>query len=124
MVTKRSKHEIKRLVESAVGEACRLPRPGLWFCVDDVEVSGSPPERIKVWATLHFLPAGSPFCCGEPICHLGNWGERGAEIGDRVRRAMGLRQVVTVDIGDRIAANYHAGVEFKSEQASLAEQME
>src|SRR5262245_50045757 len=113
MASKRSKQKLKRLVESAVAEACRLPRPGLWFCVDDVEVFGNPPVRVKVWATLHFLLAGLPFCCGEPGCHLAPWGDRLVEIGDHVRRAMGLRQTVTVDFGDRIGVNYHAGVEFE-----------
>jgi hypothetical protein len=115
---------MKRLVEAAVAEVCQLPRPGLWFCVDDLEASGNPPERVKVWATLHFLPDGSPFCCGEPGCHLGIRGERLSGIGDHVRRAMGLRQVATVDFGDRVAANYHAGVEFKCLQALMAGQSE
>jgi len=121
MIPKRAKHEMKRLVESAVAETCELRRPGLWFCVDDVDVIGNPPERVKVWSTLHFLPTGSPLCCGEPNCHLGVLGERLAEIGDHVRRAMGLRQAVCVDFGDRIAANYHGGVEFKTAQASVTE---
>jgi hypothetical protein len=117
MHSKRSKHEMKRLVESAVAEACRFPRPGLWFCVDEIDVIGNLPERLQVWATLHFLPTGSPFCCGEPGCHLAIWQERSADIGDHLRRAMGLRQTVTVDFGERIAVNYHAGVEFNHGQA-------
>jgi hypothetical protein len=108
---KRSQHELKRLVEQAVTEECGLRRRGLWLCVERVEVVGHPPEKLNVWATLHFLPAGSPFCCGEPECHLG-LNERGERIGERLRKAMLLRHPVTVDLGDRIGVNYHAGVTF------------
>jgi hypothetical protein len=112
MPGKRSQHELRRLVEQAVSEVCGLPRPGLWFCVDEVESRGRPPERLRVWATLHFLPEGSPFCCGEPGCHLGLRGERLRVVGDRIRRAMGLRQEVSVDFGHRIGVQYHPGVAF------------
>ena len=111
--TKRSRHELKRLVENAVADECRLLERGLWFCVDEVEASGWPPERIKVWATLHFLAAGSPFCCGEPSCQLGTFlDERMQRISAHVRRAMGLEQQLTVDLGDRIGVNRHEGVVF------------
>jgi hypothetical protein len=112
MPGKRSQHELKRLVEQAVCEVCGLPRPGLWFCVDDVESRAHPPERLRVWATLHFLPEGSPFCCGEPGCHLGFSGESLREVGDRIRRAMGLRQAVAVNFGQRVGVHYHPGVAF------------
>lgn len=118
MATDRSRRELKRLVEAAVTEICGLPRPGLWFCVDEVKSSGSPPERLRIWATLHFLPAGSPFCCGEPGCHLGLFGEREAEVGDHVRRAMGLQQPVVVEFGDRLGVQYHPGVEFLANRAA------
>jgi hypothetical protein len=109
MVTdKHSKHELKRLVERAVADLCGLPRPGLWFCVDDVEAQGRPPDRLKVRATLHFLPEGSPFCCG----HLGLFGEQVRQVGEHILRAMRLRQEVSVDFGDRIGVNYHTGVSF------------
>src|SRR5215203_1472398 len=97
MTRKRSEAELRRLVAAAVADVCRLPRPGLWLSVDCVEALGRPPDRLRVWATLHFLPAGSPFCCGEPMCHLGLFGDRAAAVGDRVRRPMGLRQPVEVD---------------------------
>lgn len=124
--SKRSEHELKRLVEEAVAEECRLAGRGLWFCVDRVDTHGHPPERLVVWATLHFLPEGSPFACGEPDCQLGTFiPERLDRIGDHVRRAMGLTQAVRVEFlrfpspGDpdqlahsRIAACHHEGVEF------------
>jgi hypothetical protein len=112
MPDKRSQHYLKHLVERAVADVCGLPRPGLWFCVDEVQACGRPPERLIVWANLHFLPAGSPFCCGEPGCHLFLFGERADQVGEHVRHAMHLRQRVTVDFGDRIEANYHEGVTF------------
>lgn len=105
---KRSDHELKRLIERAVAESCELPRPGLAFQVDAVEVVGSPPEALTVWATLHFTSSGSPFCCGEPRCHLG----APERAGDLVRRAMGLSHDVALDFGDRIGVRYHEGVEF------------
>jgi hypothetical protein len=40
MPDKRSQHELKRLVERAVADVRGLPRPGLWFCVDEVEALG------------------------------------------------------------------------------------
>jgi len=115
---KRSEAELRRLVATAVAEECRLPRPGLWLSVDRVEVMGRPPERLRAWATLHFLPDGSPFCCGEPGCHLGLSGDRLEAVGDHVRRAMGLRQPVAVDFGDRIAVRYHPGVTFSQEETA------
>lgn len=113
MGEKRFQAELRRLVGTAVAEVCGLPRPGLWFCIDHVRVAGHPPERLQVWATLHFLPAGSPFCCGEPGCHLWLFGDRLAAVGDHVRRALGLRQPVLVEFGDRIGVQYHAGVGFR-----------
>lgn len=117
MLNKRSQHEQKRLVEQAVADVCGLPRPGLWFCVDVVEASGWPPEQLTVWATLHFLPEGSPFCCGEPGCHLGLCGERLLRVSEHVRRAMHLRQELSVDFGNRIGVNYHMGVVFHDAQS-------
>ncbi|MBI4600908.1 MAG: hypothetical protein HY721_03010 [Planctomycetes bacterium] len=117
MVGKRSQHELRRLVEHAVADVCGLPRPGLWFCVDKVEARGQPPERLTVWATLHFLPEGSPFCCGEPGCHLGLCGERAQQVSEHVRRAMHRRQRLSVDFDDRIGVDYHAGVTFHDGRA-------
>jgi hypothetical protein len=111
MSDKRSQGELKRLVEQAVADICSLPRPGLWFCVDEIEAQGRPPEFLKVWATLYFLPEGSPFCCGEPGCHLG-LGEQVEHVSEHVRRGMHLRQRLSVDFGDRIGVNHHERVTF------------
>lgn len=112
MTEKRSHHELKRLVELAVADVCRLPRPGLYFCVDEVTAIGRPPERLIVWATLHFLSAGSPYCCGEPGCHLGLYGEKLKAVSEHVRHAMHLRQALSVSFDD-IGVNYHEGVTFR-----------
>jgi hypothetical protein len=99
-------------VEEAVAAENKLSRPGLWFCVEAVEARGHPPSHLRVWATLHFLATGSPFCCGEPNCHLWLFGERLQRIGDHIRRAMGLRQSVEVDFPDGVETRYHDGVIF------------
>ncbi len=115
MTNSHSHDRLKQLVERAVAETCRFPRAGLWFCVDAIEVHGHPPDHLRVWATLHFLSEGSPFCCGEPGCHLGLFGERLEQLGDHVRRAMKLSQRITVDFGNRIGAVHHVGVIFRCE---------
>ena len=107
--SKRSTHELKRLIEEATEEEWRLASRGLWLCVEEVEASGQPRQRIKVWATLHFLPSGSPFCCGEIGCHLPWFLQE--RISEHVRQAMGLSQHVNVEFSDnRMAVKYHEGV--------------
>ncbi len=108
----RSQVRLKRLVERAVADVCGLPRTGLWYGVDAIEVRGHPPERLKVWSTLHFLPEGSPFCCGEPGCHLGLGKERSAEVSEHVRRALHLAPGLSVDFEQCITTYYHEGVTF------------
>jgi hypothetical protein len=110
--SRRSDHQLKLLVERAVTDVCSLGDSPLAFHVEAVEVSGSPPQKLRVWAVLHFTPAGSPYCCGEPGCHLGLHGPAGLEVSDHVRRAMGLRQPLDVEIDGRITTQYHDGVEF------------
>ena len=72
---------------------------------------GRPPELIQVWATLHFLPQGSPFCCCESQDHLGLFGECAARINDAVRRRLKLRQDAEVEFVG-IAPLVHEGVQF------------
>ena len=109
---KRSDQALKALVENAVEEVCHLRDRGLAFHVDAVEASGRPPERIAVWATLQFTPSGSPFCCGEPDCHMGLRGDRLAEVEDRIRRAMGLKQAVVLELGGRVRPECGDNIEF------------
>lgn len=94
---KRSKHHLKRLIEAVVEDECRFTPRGLLFLVDELEVAGHPPARIKVWGTLHFQPLGSPFCCLEPGCHLGLYAGRLDSIRDAVRRKLNLQQRVEVE---------------------------
>lgn len=108
---KRSKGELKRLVTLALERLCVVPRTGLMLNIDEIESSGSPPTNIRAWATLHFTQDGSPFCCGEPACHLCLTKDRLEEIGDEVRRAMGLRQSVVVHFVS-VGVRYHEGVTF------------
>lgn len=65
-MTKQSKHELIRLVEAAVSEVGHFAERGVFLCIDELEASGQPIERIRVWATVHFLPAGSPFDSDDP----------------------------------------------------------
>lgn len=109
---KRSTHEIRRLVERAVTEICDLRRRGLAFHVLSVEPAGRPLRVIRAWAVLHFTAAGSPYCCGEPECHLALRSGGAGDVGDHVRRALGLRHAIEVDLGDRIDVEYHDGVRF------------
>lgn len=108
---KRSHCHLKHLVEEAVCDRFDLGRRGLAFFVDELEVHGSPPERLLVWASLHFLPRGSPFCCGEPHCHVPLRLQSRDEINDAVRRRMGLRSDVVVEFV-AIRAAVHESVEF------------
>lgn len=112
-MTKQSQAELHRLVEQAISEICETTSHNLWFCVDEVQAKGKPPHRLNVWATLHFLPGGPPFCCGEPRCHLWLFGVKLAQVGEHIQRAMGLKQKVTVNFKDQIGVNYHDGVNFQ-----------
>jgi hypothetical protein len=116
--SKRSRHRLKRFIEEIVSDECRLLGRGLLFMVDELAVSGSPPQRIKVWGTLHFLPLGSPFCCCEPMCHLWLFGDRAERVNDAMRRRLGLRQEVSIEFVC-IRPAPHNGVEFDGQFRSL-----
>ena len=107
---------IERAIEDIVTEVCRLRDRGLWFGVDQVEVSGRPVERIRVWATLRLLPDGSPFCCGEPECQLGLI-ERGAEINERISLELRLPSQVEVEFAGRVRVDHAPGVTFRCDLA-------
>lgn len=109
--TKRSKHHLKFLIESLIAEEFKLRQRGIAFIVDELEVTGHPPERIKVWATVHFLALGSPFCCCEPECHVPLFAEGVNRISDAIRRRMQLRQAVSLRFV-AVDATAHADVEF------------
>ena len=116
MSEKRSQAELRRIVEEAFSRVGFLRRRGLWLGIHHVEASGHPIHSIRVAATLHFLPDGSPYCCGEPGCHLGLDDDRLLAIGDEVRRLLGLRQEVSFTFGPEVDAHYHEGIEFVPEE--------
>ena len=113
---RRSTAELARIVTEAVRRCCRL-RPGLWFNVVHVEASRPRPTRLRVWAVLHFAEAGSPFCCAEPCCQLGvidHPGPRNDQIGDEVRRQLGVKQ--SVELQFDVQVQVHGCVRFENEE--------
>ena len=104
---------IERAIETIVTEVCRLRDRGLWFGVNQVEVTGRPIECIRVWATLRFLAEGSPFCCGAAECELGLI-ERGAEISERIASGLRLANQVNMEFGNRIREEYSPAVTFQN----------
>ena len=109
MTSKRSKHELKRIVEEAVITASKGPLAGLWFVVDEIEAYGRPPNLLRVWYTLHFFDKGSPYCCGEPGCQLGiGWSDARTQVALFVGRSMNLRHPVDVEFVGA-ATVYHPG---------------
>jgi hypothetical protein len=113
---KRSHHHLKELIEALVRDEFNLQSRGLSFVVDEQTASGKPPRHIKVWATLHYLPAGSPFCCTQPDCQLSLFGERLDILSDGLRHMMGIRQSLSLEFVLGSKASY-PGVEFKTQFA-------
>src|SRR5438046_8081075 len=112
-MTKRSKAELKRILEDLIRDQCETRPRGLEFIVDDLATVGRPLRKLRIWATLHFTSLGSPFCCFEPGCHLGLFDTKLEQLGDCVRRRLGLRQTFTLEFVD-IQSSVHAGVRSKS----------
>ncbi len=110
--TKRSDDAIRRLIEQVIAEECETAPRGLALFVEAVELAGRPTERIRVWGTLHFLPAGSPFCCIEPDCQLGLAGSRHERVCERLQKALGITSTLELDL-DRIVPNVHDGVQLQ-----------
>ena len=108
-VVKHSKNKIKEYLESAVSSECRATERGLWFCVDELEASGKPVDKIRVWATLHYLPSGSPFNNTDPNKTLWLFEDRLQRIQDSVSSAFGLRQTIKIEF-IAINANVHQDV--------------
>jgi hypothetical protein len=105
---KRSKHELVRLVELVMREVGLFAERGVWLCVDELEASGQPLERIRAWATLHFLPAGSPFDSDDPDVWVWPLREEAAEF---LRVQMGLIQSVRLEWA-AVRGVIHPGVAF------------
>lgn len=111
MATKKSKAALTRLIEHAIRDVSDLPRNRFYVLVRNVVVSGSPPTHIVASVLLRFLPAGAPFCCGEPGCYSHAFCDSAAEdLGEYVRRKMNLRHSVTVAV--RCDVEYFDGIAF------------
>ena len=99
--------DLRSVVARAVEDVHGFRERGLWFSVTDVVPRGRPLEALEVRGVLHFLPGGR-FCCGEPGCYL----EMNPEVADAVRRALGLRQPLTIVWRGWIGIHHHDGVRF------------
>ena len=98
--------DLHKTIEGVVEAALGGLRPGLRFAVDEVFAHEAEPHILRIRSTLHFNHKGSPYCCGEPGCHLGV--RRWAAVTERVRLAAGVSEVHFEDV----ATVYHAGVTF------------
>ena len=107
--TKHSDAAIKQLIERIIAEECDTASRGLALIVEAVELSGRPTEIIRVWGTLHYLPAGSPFDHWEPIVELGVFGKRRDRIYESIQKALRVTGPIRLDL-DRIVRNLHEGV--------------
>jgi hypothetical protein len=90
----RERERLKRLIEAVATQVFHLKQRGLLLCVEEIETHGRAPSEIRVWATLHFLASGSPFCCTEAGCHLFVAPDRPHPIGEALRRRLQLTQAV------------------------------
>jgi hypothetical protein len=97
-----------RLVELAISKFGRFAERGVWLCVNELEAIGQPIERIRVWATLHFLPAGSPYDSDDPDLWVWPLKDETAEF---LRVQMGLVQSVRLE-WVAVRGVVHPGVEF------------
>jgi hypothetical protein len=66
------------------------PLPGLGGFTESLQAGGSEFESGDLAGAVRFLLEGSPFCCGEPGCHLWLFGDRLAEINERLTSELGL----------------------------------
>jgi hypothetical protein len=89
--SKQSNGRFKQLIERAAIEESAWAHPHhYWFGVNELDARGQPVHAIRAWAVLHFLSAGSPFCCLQTGCHMCTDPIR---IGARIARMMGLQGI-------------------------------
>lgn len=113
MSSKHSQAELIRIVESGIREVGDLDPRRFFILVRNVIASGSPPDQLKASVLVRFLPAGAPYCCGEPSCYSPVFGHNGmVELGDYVRREMHLRQTVAVELNTSV--EYYDGIVFSA----------
>ena len=112
-MSKHSQSSLVRLLENAIRDVGDIDSKKLYVLVRHVETKGSPPESLDVDVLVRFLAAGSPFCCGEPLCHSRAFGSAGGvEMGEYVARKMNLDQEVSVRL--KVDVEYSDGVKFKT----------
>jgi hypothetical protein len=105
----RERERLKRLIEAVATQIFHLKQRGLLLCVEEIETHGRVPTEIRAWATLHFLPAGSPFCCTEPDCHLFVDPDAPHPVGDALRQRLRLRQAIDFEFA-ALHSVVHPGV--------------
>lgn len=105
---------LSRLIEEIIDTELQLAQRGLRFAVDELKVRGRLPGRVSVWATLHFLPEGSPFCCEEPYDHLWLFSEELKNIAQIVAQRLHLQQEIDLKIV-KLDTLVHEGAIFDDE---------
>lgn len=109
MATKQSRAALIRLVETGLRDVGSISSDKFFVLVRDINVSGSPPSHIVAAVLVRFLPAGAPFCCGEPGCYSRVFIET-EELGDYLRRRMNFRHSVRIELNCTV--EYFDGIEF------------
>ena len=100
-----------RMLEAGIRDVGDVDPNRFCVIVRDVVVSGSPPTKLRASVLVRFLPAGEPFCCGEPACYSPVFSDEGAvELGDELRRSMKLQHTVSVDLC--VDVEYYDGISF------------
>jgi len=97
--------ELARAVQTAITAQCDLDsRPGLRVRVrkvDVVEPIGKP-QTLRARVTLHLSAEGNPFCCMEPGCLLGLHAGRLVRTADHVRRLIGRRGKLVLELPEGV----------------------
>lgn len=113
MPNKHSQSELVRLLELGIREVGDLDSERFYILVQNVVAIGKPPAKLVATVLVRFLPAGAPYCCGEPSCYSNVFRDAGArELGEFMRGKMKLRQ--TVDVALNILSEYYDGIKFSS----------
>lgn len=109
---KRSKAELKRLVDGVIREHCETDGRGLTFLTEEIETHGHPVHTLRVWGALHFFARDEPYCCMEPGCHLWPFEDRLARMETALRRAMRFEHRVALELVS-IRSQVHQAAAFR-----------
>ena len=111
MNRKHSQAALIRMLESGIREIGDLDSKRFYIVVRDVKATGSPITKLQAFVVVRFLPAGGPFCCGEPSCYSKAFRDSGSEeLGDFVRRKMSLQHEVSVEL--KVIVEFYDGIQF------------